>query len=277
MFSILIPSWNNLAYLKLCIESIQKNSAFNHEIIVHVNEGTDGTINYLDQQNIPYTHSTSNVGVCKALNQAYTKSTKDYIVYMNDDMYALPNWDLHLWNAIQKIDSPLWYLSSTMIEPKDTGNPCVLVADYGTSVESFNEQQLLYDAETFHKEDWNGSTWPPSILQREHWDLIGGYSELFTPGMSSDDDFSMKLWEAGCRWYQGVGNSLVYHFQTKSTGRIVKNNGPLQFLELWGITQSTFTKQYLHRGHPFKGALPEPSKWVKAWAFAKGKFKWLTR
>ena len=43
-FSIVIPSWNNLAYLQLCIDSIKKHSKFNHEIIVHINEGVDGTL-----------------------------------------------------------------------------------------------------------------------------------------------------------------------------------------------------------------------------------------
>ena len=32
MFSILIPSYNNLDYLKVCIDSIKKNSKFVHEI-----------------------------------------------------------------------------------------------------------------------------------------------------------------------------------------------------------------------------------------------------
>ena len=47
MFSIIIPTYNNLEYLKLCLKSIKKNSKFNHEIIIHVNEGTDGTLDYL--------------------------------------------------------------------------------------------------------------------------------------------------------------------------------------------------------------------------------------
>ena len=33
MFSIIIPTFNNLEYLKLCIQSIKKNSKFNHEIM----------------------------------------------------------------------------------------------------------------------------------------------------------------------------------------------------------------------------------------------------
>lgn len=44
VFSILIPTWNNLDLLQLCIESIKKNSAFSHQIIVHINEGIDGTL-----------------------------------------------------------------------------------------------------------------------------------------------------------------------------------------------------------------------------------------
>lgn len=50
MFSILIPTWNNLPYLQLCIESIRRHSAFEHEIIVHVNEGTDGTLEWVRAQ-----------------------------------------------------------------------------------------------------------------------------------------------------------------------------------------------------------------------------------
>jgi len=31
-FSILIPTWNNLPYLQLCLESIANNSVFNHQL-----------------------------------------------------------------------------------------------------------------------------------------------------------------------------------------------------------------------------------------------------
>ena len=39
-FSIIIPTFENYEYLKLCIDSIKKNSKYSHEIIVHVN-GSD--------------------------------------------------------------------------------------------------------------------------------------------------------------------------------------------------------------------------------------------
>ena len=51
MFSIIIPTFNNIQYLKKCIESLKKNSKFNHEIIPHINIGSDGTEEYLIKQN----------------------------------------------------------------------------------------------------------------------------------------------------------------------------------------------------------------------------------
>ena len=54
MFSIIIPTLNNLEYLKLCINSIKKNSTYDHEIIPHVNIGNDGTIDFLEKEKISY-------------------------------------------------------------------------------------------------------------------------------------------------------------------------------------------------------------------------------
>ena len=77
MFSILIPSYNNLNYLKLCLKSIFKNSVNNHEIIIHVNEGSDGTLQYIRDNKIKYTFSNKNIGLCTAINSsAKISSTK---------------------------------------------------------------------------------------------------------------------------------------------------------------------------------------------------------
>ena len=61
MFSILIPTFNNLDYLKICIESLRKNSNFDHQIIVHVNQGTDGTLEYIKSINIEYTYTLETI------------------------------------------------------------------------------------------------------------------------------------------------------------------------------------------------------------------------
>ena len=247
MFSIIIPSWNNLPYLKLCIASIRKNSKFNHQIIVHINEGSDGSLAWIKSENLDHTYSPANIGICYALNQAAELSKNPYIVFLNDDMYCCPEWDSELVKAIEKLDSKDFMLSGTLIEPKGR-NPCVLVRDYGRDLESFNESLLLSELSQLKKQDWNGSSWPPTVIHRDWWFKVGGYSIEFSPGMGSDNDFSMKMWFAGCRVFRGIGTSFVYHFQTKTTNRIKKNNASLQFIRKWGISISTFSRFYLKAG-----------------------------
>ena len=256
LFSIIIPTWNNLPLLKLCIESILKNSYHHHQIVVHVNEGKDGTVNWLKEQKIDYTYSTDNVGICHAVNQAFSKTKASYIVYMNDDMYACPKWDFYLKEAIDKQTNNLFFLSGTMIEPTKSGNRCALAPyDFGNTPESFQENKLLKEFDKIPFKDWNGATWPPNLIHREMWEKIGGFSPEFSPGMYSDPDFSMKLWQEGVRYFKGVSKRRVYHFQSRSTGKVVKNDGRKQFFEKWDISASTFYKNILQMGTEFKGNL----------------------
>ena len=259
-FSILIPTWNNLPYLRLCIESIRKNSRFKHQIIVHVNEGTDGTLQWLaEQADIEYTYTPQNAGICYALNIGRTQVMTEYIVYMNDDMYVCPGWDEEFDREIKAIDHNLFFFSATSIEPLASSN-CVIEKDFGSEISSFQEKELLEHFLDTVKADWQGATWPPNIVHRNTWDMVGGYSTEFSPGMYSDPDFSMKLWHAGIRLFKGIGKSRVYHFGSKSTGRhVVKNRGYYTFISKWGITSSTLTKNFLRRGEIFDGLLKEPA------------------
>jgi glycosyltransferase involved in cell wall biosynthesis len=277
MFSILIPSWNNLKYLKLCIRSLRQNSTVLQQIVVHVNDGSDGTLAWLKQEGVAHSHSLQNVGICLAVNEAATLATQPYIVYLNDDMYCLPGWDAALVRRIEAMPTDLFLLSGTMLEPRETGNPCVMAADYGDSEESFREADLLRDQPSFNKPDWYGATWPPTVVHRNWWFKVGGYSSELSPGMSSDNDFSMKLWHAGCRHFLGAGDALVYHFMCKSTGKITKNPGRHQFLNKWGMTQRTFDRFYLKRGQP-AGILPLPEPSLSnppglKWALRKGELR----
>lgn len=258
-FSILIPSWNNLSCLQLCIAGIRAHSTFLHQIIVHVNEGSDGTIAWLrEQPDVDYSWSKENIGVCYGLNIARALSKAEYLCYLNDDMYVLPEWDKYLCDEMAHIGHREFILSGTAIEPRDSGNPCVIVRNFGDSPENFEQEKLLREYAALDKADWLGSTWPPIVLHRDMWDLVGGLSIEFSPGMYSDPDLSMKLWQAGVRYFKGLGKSRVYHFGSKSTKRRRMNRGRDIFLFKWGLSSSTFSKQFLRRGKPFDGPLGAP-------------------
>ena len=271
VFSVVIPSWNNLPFLQKCVDSIRKNSSYTHQIIVHINHGIDGTLEWVKEQlDIDYTYSPENIGVCYALNAARTLVKTPYLLYLNDDMYFCPGWDAALLQEIKTIGHDLFFLSATVIEPVASSNS-VIEKNYGHDIASFQEEKLLKEFNQWPKKDWSGATWPPNILPVALWDYVGGYSIEFSPGMYSDPDFSMKLWMAGVRYFKGVSESRAYHFGSKSVGRVQRNNGYQQFIRKWGCTSSLLTKNRLQRGEDWKGPLPEFTMTTKLkW---KNKFK----
>ncbi len=256
-FSILIPSWNNLPYLTLCINSIRKYSVVPFELIVHLNESNDGSKEWVEaQEDIAFSYSHQNVGVCHAMNAMRDLATADYLLYLNDDMYVLPGWDVALKNEIDSCGTQKFFFSSTMIEPR-AQSTCSIEADFGNSIENFQEVKLLNSYRQFEFQDWQGSTWPPNVVHKDLWDLVGGYSVEFSPGMYSDPDFSMKLWNQGVRLFMGLGKSRVYHFGSISVKRVKQNKGYYQFIRHWGMTSSTLSKYYLRRGDKFDGPLSQ--------------------
>jgi GT2 family glycosyltransferase len=244
MFSVLIPTWNNLEYLKLCVDGLRRHSRALGEILVHINDGSDGTLQWVREQGLPYTHSSGNIGVCLALNWVAAEARQPWLIFLNDDMFVTPGWDTALAAAVQGARGPQ-FVSSLLIEPRPTSNKLVHFANFGEDVASFDEAALLRFAAAPSFADRAGVASQPTAVARRDWNMVGGYSIEFSPGMSSDDDFLMKLWLIGCRSYRIVGTSLVYHFACKSTGRIRRNRGGREFLLKWGITQKAFKRDYL--------------------------------
>ena len=132
MFSIIIPTLNNLKFLKFCIKSIKKNSKFTHQIIPHVNIGSDGTLEYLKEQKIDFSYTNYNSGICKGMNLAAKKANTDYILYAHDDFYFCPDWDYVLKKEIDLINHKYFYLSGTMMNNGQIQFNC------GDTPENFN-------------------------------------------------------------------------------------------------------------------------------------------
>ena len=264
MFSIIIPTYNNIRYLELAIESIRKNSKYDHQIILHINDGSDGTLDLAKEKKIDYSYTKENSGICTGCNSASKKATNQYILYAHDDMYFCPNWDSAFVKEINEIKHDNFYLSGTMIKSGQ-------IHEYtcGDDIESFDEGKLLKDYNGLFIDDFQGSTWSPTLVPKKLWDQVGGFSEEYNPGTGSDPDFNMKLWKIGVRIFKGLGSSKVYHFgsivtrqkETKyksltETG----SKGNKIFLLKWGITIKFFKKYYLRSDTKYLGKLTNPTK-----------------
>ena len=249
MFSILIPSYNNLNYLKLCIESLEKNSKFEHQIIIHVNEGSDGTLDYVQKNNFDYTYTSENIGMPKALNKASILSKLDYILISHDDFYYCPGWDEVLVTEINLMNHKNYYLSSTMVGAGQ------VQFDAGETTETFDESKLLKNLENIKTFNFQGTTKCPGLIHKTIWKKVGGWSEEFSPTGGDDTDFAMKLWKSDIRIFKGMGSSLAYHFgsittrkKNKSLFTYLGSKGNKIFLKKWGLTINFFEKFYLKSG-----------------------------
>ena len=270
MFSILIPTYNNLEYLKVCINSIRKNSKFNHQIIIHVNEGKDGTLDYIKDSNLEFTFSDQNIGMPKALNKASKLSKNDFILISHDDFYYCPGWDEELMNNVNIINHKNFYLSSTMVGAGQVS------FDAGQTIETFDEVKLLNNLENIKTIDFQGTTKCPGLIHKEIWEKVGGWSEEFSPTGGDDTDFAMKLWKIDIRIFKGLGKSLAYHFgsittrkKDKSLFTYLGSRGNKIFLMKWGYSINFFEKFYLKSGlddnknlifNHYDGPLIDPAK-----------------
>ena len=263
MFSIIIPTFNNLKYLVICINSLKKNSKYNHQIIPHVNMGEDGTCDYLLKEKIDFTFTDYNSGICRGMNLASKKAKFDYILYSHDDFYFCPGWDEILKNEIEKIGHDKFYLSGIMM------NNGPLKFNAGSKAEDFDEEKLLINYKKINHFDFQGSTWAPHLIHKKIWNEVGGFSEEFFPGTGSDPDLNMKLWNCGVRIFKGLNNCKVYHFGSivtrkyKNHPTIITESGSIGgklFLLKWGIGIKFFKKFYLKSDSRYEGPLSEPSK-----------------
>jgi len=259
MISIVIPTYNNLDYLKLCLKSIEKNSSFKHEIIIHINDGSDGTLNFVKANNYKHTISDDNIGLCSSINIAAKSVSNQYILYSHDDMYFCPNWDKVLLDEVESLNHNDFYLSGTMIEP----NSGHIVCDFGIDIDTFKEDQLLSKYKNINFYDHQGSHFAPHLVSKKMWDKVGGFSEEFNPGIGSDPDFNMKLWKEGVRIFKGLNDFKVYHFGSLTTRKkknFIQNRGDKTFLKKWGFSTKFFKKYYLKSKTKYEGPLNEPKK-----------------
>ena len=257
--SIIIPTFKNFAYLKFCIDSIIKNSKFDHEIIVHINGEDNLTEDYLSKKKLLYTKSKENIGLCSGVNLASKKSTQNYIMYSHDDMFFCKNWDIYLENEIRQYPNNLYYLTGTNVSVKNG----LINYDCGSSPINFDELKFDNFCRNDVSKDLQGSHWAPHLIHKELWSKIGGFSEEYNPGDGSDPDLCMKLWKEDVRIFKTISKFKVYHFSSVTTRKsnITLNNGTKTFLLKYGFNPRFFRKYYL-RGNGsifFNGELSSPS------------------
>jgi glycosyltransferase involved in cell wall biosynthesis len=90
LFTIAIPTYNRIAFLKKAVESAQKQDYPNFEIVVFDNHSTDGTFEYLKQtieldKRIRFIRNPENMGGIKNIEQIPAAISGKYVLILCDD------------------------------------------------------------------------------------------------------------------------------------------------------------------------------------------------
>ncbi len=113
-FSIIIPTFNNLEYLKRALISIENQTEKNFETIVVVDGSTDCTIEYLNEYekhkiNLKFFYINASGGPAKPRNIGIQVSSGKWLCFLDSDDYWLSNKLKVIKNFIDKEKYDLFY------------------------------------------------------------------------------------------------------------------------------------------------------------------------
>ncbi len=243
-----IPSKDNLRYLKSSITSIRENNTTNPDIIVFVDSSNDGTIEWLEENNVIYLLNETNTpkGIAYGYNRCIEAANTSIVCMFHADMYMGKGFDIAILDNIR----PGVVVSGTRIEPPlHPEGKEKIVRNFGMYPEDFMKDEFdsfVEESIKTYKDKITNGIFAPWAIFKEDITSIGMHDERFHSYHEDSDIFNRFLLN-GYDLTQTWGG-FVYHltcrggqFQdgiekvtTDEAFHIMKKNAANHYLRKWG-------------------------------------------
>jgi len=209
--SIIVVNWNGRRYLEECLSALLAQTYSSYEIILVDNGSSDGSVEFVAERfrQVRIIENGENLGFAAGNNVAIRVAQGDYIVTLNNDTRAEPDWLEELVKVVET-DPRIGMCASKMLFYHHTG----ILNSTGISLDVAG---IAWDRRGGERDDGRerepieifGPCAGAALYRREMLDEIGLFDEDF---FAYHEDVDLA-WRARSRGWRCVYNprAVVYH------------------------------------------------------------------
>ena len=219
--SFIIPSRDNLRYLKWAYEGLRKNCSQEHQICMADDASTDGTWEWMVEEkkknknlSIYRNFGPDRLGLTVLYDYlAEELATNDVIMFFHADMYPSKDMDKKILDRLERGT----VVSATRIEPPlHPDGPEKIISPLGFEPEEFDEEKFNKDVELYTKSEYTEGVFAPWALYKEDYFDVNGHDQLFIPQSREDSDIFNRFYLNGYQFRQ-IWDGFVYHLTSRGS------------------------------------------------------------
>ena len=216
--SIVVPNWNGMRFVGMCLDSLAQLDFEGHEVIIVDNGSIDGSREMIEEK-YPWVRllkMPDNMGFAIACNEGIKASDAEYIVLLNNDIEVTPNWLKELYEGMER--HPECGMGTTKMMFLDNRDVFYNTGDLFHSWSSGGGRgQGEKDTGQYEKEDYVfGACAGAGIYRREFFNQVGLFDEDFFI-FAEDVDINMRGQLKGLKAVY-LPKAKVFHIGTATVG-----------------------------------------------------------
>ncbi len=234
--SIVIPTYNQLNMIRMCIESIFDNTDLPYEIIVVDNASTDGTADYLRNLGgqVRFRALDKNLGFAGAINIGMMMAKGSTIMLLNNDTLVTENWLNNLMACLNSDETigMVGPMTNYISGQQKIDVPYTDIADMPAFAREYNRS----DPSRWLRTD--RLTGFCLLFRRELFEGIGYFDEGFEIGNFEDDDYNIRVRLSGKSLVMAQ-DTFIHHFGSVSMKALgdrfqeVNDRNQQYFMDKW--------------------------------------------
>jgi len=216
--SVIIPNWNGMKFIGMCLDSLNQSDFHSYEIIVIDNGSVDGSLEMIEK-NYPLVRlikNPENMGFAVACNQGIKAAKGEYISLLNNDIEVESNWLTKLYEGMER--HPECGMGTTKMMFLDQRDVFYNTGDlFHAWSAGGGRGQGEKDIGQYEEEDYVfGACAGAGIYRRDFFEKVGIFDEDFFI-FAEDVDINMRGQLQGFKCVY-LPKAKVYHIGTATIG-----------------------------------------------------------